>query len=103
MDILLEQHDLDGRAPGLVLHGRSPEREQSRKERHRTPIRHQDRERRPFGGLKGLVDPLAVTNDNGEFRLGVTKKDTALFLEVTAPFLAPAKVGPLKAGMPFTR
>jgi hypothetical protein len=51
-----------------------------------------------YGALSGLVDPLAVTNDRGEFRLGVTVKNASLVVKVTAPFLAPAQVGPVVSG-----
>lgn len=43
-----------------------------------------------FGGLVG-VDALAVTDQRGEFRIGVSDKKAALFVRVSASFLAPCK------------
>jgi hypothetical protein len=52
-----------------------------------------------FGGLNELgVDALAVTDDDGEFRLGVGEDGAALYLLVKAPFLAPMRTKPLAAG-----
>jgi hypothetical protein len=50
-----------------------------------------------FGGLRG-VDALAVTDDRGEFRLGVAEKGSALYVKVSAAFLAPCRPAPLEAG-----
>lgn len=41
---------------------------------------------------------LAVTDDDGEFRLGVGEDGDALYLLVKAPFLAPERTKPLVAG-----
>jgi hypothetical protein len=50
-----------------------------------------------FGGLKGF-DPLAVTNKNGEFRLGAPEPGIGVYVQVSAPFKAPGKFKKLVAG-----
>jgi hypothetical protein len=49
------------------------------------------------GSLRG-IDALAVTDDRGEFRMGVAEKGTALYVKVSAAFLAPRRPAPLEAG-----
>jgi hypothetical protein len=50
-----------------------------------------------FGGLEGF-DPLALTNQKGEFRLGVPEPGIGVYVKVTAPFLAPRRSKKLAAG-----
>jgi hypothetical protein len=50
-----------------------------------------------FGGLTGF-DPLAVTDARGAFRLGVPEKGLALYVLVSARFMAPRKFQKLGVG-----
>jgi hypothetical protein len=91
----LKPHDLDRRDADLVLRGRVLD-EKGKPVVNATvePYGIQLGEGRGmFGTLRGLADPLAVTNEKGEFRLGTTKKGAPLYLEVNAPALAPRKAG----------
>ena len=52
-----------------------------------------------FGALGELgIDALAVTDDDGTFRLGVGEDGDALYLLVKASFLAPERTKPIAAG-----
>jgi hypothetical protein len=52
-----------------------------------------------FGALAKLgIDELAVTDDEGEFQLGVGEDGDALYLLIKAPMLAPVRTEPLAAG-----
>ena len=52
-----------------------------------------------FGALAKLgIDELAVTDDEGEFQLGVGEDGDALYLLINAPMLAPVRTEPLAAG-----
>jgi Carboxypeptidase regulatory-like domain len=90
----LRPHDLDRRSPDLILRGRVLD-EKGKPVANATvqpwgiQLEHGGR----FGALHDLVDPLAVTNEKGEFRLGTTKKGAPLYLEVNAPFLARLNAG----------
>jgi hypothetical protein len=50
-----------------------------------------------FGALEGF-DPLALTNDKGEFRFGVPERGLTVYVQVTAPFMAPRKFKNLPTG-----
>jgi hypothetical protein len=51
-----------------------------------------------YGGQVGVADPLAITDERGQFRIGLTKNIDALYVTVNAPFLAPLQSGPLSPG-----
>lgn len=106
MTLTLQPHDLDRRDPTLVLRGRVIDE-------NKNPVKYAAVE--PFGirigdkglqGGRGLYDPLAVTNDRGEFRLGVTEKGAKqsrrsfLTFPVVWASLA-AKVHPSARGGPY--
>jgi hypothetical protein len=98
--IPLKRHDLDSRKPERVVRGRVVNENGDPVSRASVEP---DGVRRgqggQFGGLDALgIDAVAVTDDAGEFRLGVGQDEDALYLLVKAPFLAPARTKPLAAG-----
>lgn len=96
----LTPHDLDKRDPALVLRGRVlDENGKPVPQAVVEPFGFRRGDRGQFGGLKGF-DPLAVTNQKGEFRLGVPEKGLAVSVQVSAPFKAPRKFHKLEAGPP---
>lgn len=95
MTLKLRPHDYDRRDADLVLRGRIVD-EKGKPVPNATvqPWGIQlSATSGQFGTLRGLVDPLAVTNEKGEFRLGTTKKGAPLCVEVNAPALASQKAG----------
>lgn len=94
----LTPHDLDKRVPALILKGRVLDEDG-------TPIPQAVVEpfgfgkgnSAQFGGLEGF-DPLALTNKQGEFRLGVPEKGMTVYVQVNAPFMAPRKFQKLAVG-----
>jgi hypothetical protein len=96
----LKRHDLDRRKPDRVVRGRVVNENGDPVAR---AIVEPDGVRRGEGGRFGAldalgIDALAVTDDDGEFRLGVGEDGDALYLLIKAPFLAPARTQPLAAG-----
>nr|AHZ45657.1 peptidase M56 [uncultured bacterium] len=87
----LAAHDLDKRDPALVLKGRVLDED-------RKPVAgavvepwgFQKGQRGQGGGLKGF-DHLAVTNNKGEFRLGVPEPGLEVWVQVGARFMAAQK------------
>jgi hypothetical protein len=98
--IALKRHDLERRKPERVLRGRVVNENGDAVARAVVEphgVRRGEGSR--FGALEELgIDPLSVTDDNGEFRLGVGQDGDALYLLVKAPLLAPARTAPLAAG-----
>jgi Carboxypeptidase regulatory-like domain len=94
----LQRHDLDRRDPALILKGRVLD-EQGRPvaEAIVEPFGFGRGIGAQFGGLQGF-DPLALTNDQGTFRLRVPEKDLQVYVQVTGRFLAPRKFAKLAAG-----
>lgn len=98
--LTLKLHDLDRRDPELVLRGRviddtgkpvaaavvDPEGYRSKNGGGR------------WGRLEG-VDALAVTNEQGEFRIGVSEADAAWEVHVSARFLARKIFSGLQSGV----
>jgi hypothetical protein len=98
--IKLKTHDLDRRNPERVVRGRVVNENGDPVAR---AIVEPDGVRRGQGGRFGAlgelgIDALAVTDDDGTFRLGVGEDGDALYLLVKASFLAPARTEPLAAG-----
>lgn len=103
--IALTPRDLDARKPEQVMRGRVHDENGNPVPRaivETHGLRRARAGRRGFSDLlplpRGDTDRLAVTDDNGRFRLGVAKNGDALYLLVKAPFLAHFKTGPLAAG-----
>ncbi len=99
MAIRLNRHDLDNRAAGFVLRGRVLHGDRPVKNAtvRAFGMRTENGGRR-LGGFGNVIDPLAVSNERGEFRMSVAEKDAAFLLEVKGAFLAPVRLGPLQAG-----
>jgi hypothetical protein len=84
----LKRHDLDARDPTLVFRGRVlDEKGNPVPDAVVDPIGFQKGDGGQFGGLKGF-DELALTNEKGEFRLGVPEKGLGLCGQVSARFFA---------------
>lgn len=82
----LTPHDLDKRAPTLVLRGRVLDEQGTPiPEAVVEPFGFRKGDSGQFGGLTGF-DPLTVTNKAGEFRLGVPDAEVAVYVQVSAPF-----------------
>ncbi len=98
--IALKPHDLDRRRPERVFEGglstRTATRWPARSSSRRACNGGKEVNSRALGELG--IDPLAVTDDDGTFRLGVGQDGDALYLMIKAPFLAPEKTQPLAAG-----
>jgi hypothetical protein len=98
VELQLKPHDLDRRDPELVLRGRVlDENGNGVAGAVVSPYGFKTMTGAQFGGLKG-IDALAVSDDRGEFRLGVSEKGMALYVQVNARFMAPQKPSPLAAG-----
>jgi len=94
----LTPHDLDKRDAALVLKGRVLDEDgKPVPQAVVEPYGFGKGNGAQFGGLKGF-DPLAVTNKDGEFRLGVPERGTAVYVQVNAPFKAPRTFKKLAAG-----
>jgi protocatechuate 3,4-dioxygenase beta subunit len=94
----LKPHDLQRRSPGLVFKGRVFDEEAKPVPNAVVePFGYRKGETGRFGGLAGF-DELAVTNEKGEFWLGVPEPELELYVRVSAPFLAPRKFHKLRAG-----
>jgi hypothetical protein len=98
--IALKPHDLDRRKPERVVRGRVVIENGDPVARAIVEPAGMSRgQGGQFGGLDELgIDALAVTGDDGEFRLGVGADGDALYLLVKASFLAPVQTEPLGAG-----
>jgi protocatechuate 3,4-dioxygenase beta subunit len=98
VQLALRPHDLDRRDPALVLRGKVLDEDGKPVPGAVVePFGIKKANGAQFGGLRG-IDALAVTDDRGEFRLGVAEKGESLYLKVCAPFLAPRVPAPLQAG-----
>ncbi|QDV37524.1 carboxypeptidase-like regulatory domain-containing protein [Tautonia plasticadhaerens] len=99
-EIALAPHDLDRRDPDRVLMGRVMDGGGNPVARVVIePIGVAREQYHRFGGVDDLgIDPLAVSEDDGAFRLGVGEAGERLYLSVKAPFLAPVRLAPLAAG-----
>jgi hypothetical protein len=96
--LALKPHDLDRRDPALVLRGKVLDEDGKPVPRAVVePFGIKTKGGAQFGGLRG-IDALAVTDRQGEFRIGVSEKGAALYLKVSAAFLAHRRPAPLKAG-----
>jgi hypothetical protein len=94
----LTPHDLDRRPPDLVFKGRVlNDQGMSIPQATVEPFGFSKGIRAQYGGLKGF-DELALTNQNGEFRLGVPEPGIAVYVQVAAPFRAPRKFEKLTSG-----
>ncbi len=98
--IALKPHDLDRRDVSRVLRGRVVNEDGDPVPRAVIEPMGVRRERSSqFGGLDDLgIDPLAVSDDEGNFRLGVGHGGEGLYLRIKAPFLATARTDPAAAG-----
>jgi hypothetical protein len=98
--IALKAHDLDRRKPERVVRGRVVNENGDPVARAVVePDGVQRGQSGQFGGLGELgIDALAVTDDDGTFRLGVGADGDALYLLIKASFLAPERTKPLAAG-----
>ena len=98
--IALKPHDLDRRRPERVFRGRVVN--ENGDPVARAILEPEGVQRGQGGQFEALgelgIDPLAVTDDDGTFRLGVGQDGDALYLMIKAPFLAPEKTQPLAAG-----
>jgi hypothetical protein len=96
--LTLKPHDLDKRAPARVLRGRVLDEDgQPVPEAVVEPFGIGKGDGAQFGGLTG-VDELALTNERGEFRVGVPEEGQSLYVLVTARFKAPRRFLRLPAG-----
>jgi hypothetical protein len=94
----LKQHDLASRDPALVFRGCVvDEKGNPVPDAVVEPNGYRKGDTGRFGGLDGF-DALAVTNSKGEFRLGVPEKGLALYVLVSARFMAPRKFQRLDVG-----
>jgi hypothetical protein len=94
----LTPHDLDKRDPALVLNGHVlDENGRPVSEAVVEPFGFGRGDRTQYGGLTGF-DALAVTNNKGEFRLGVPERGIVVYVQASAPFKAPGKFKKLAAG-----
>jgi hypothetical protein len=94
----LQPHDLEKRDPARVLRGRVlDEAGRPVPEALVEPFGFATERGAQFGGLKGF-DPLALTDRQGTFRLGVPKPGQAVYVQVRAPLLAPRNFARLAAG-----
>ena len=98
--IALKPHDLDRRKPERVLRGRVVNE-------NGDPVPARSSSRTACNGANKAgsarsdelgIDVLAVTEDDGGFRLGVGEDGDALYLMIKAPFLANERTKPLAAG-----
>jgi hypothetical protein len=64
----------------------------------RTPISYRRDPRSGKEISKAQETPRNRCDDQGEFRLGVSKKNASLVIKVFAPSLAPAQIGPIESG-----
>jgi hypothetical protein len=98
--LTVKRHDLDTRDPALVFRGRVLD-EQGRPIADAVvePFGFGKGDSAQFGGLKGF-DPLALTDARGEFRLGVPEKGLALYVQVSAKYLARRNFAKLAVGRP---
>ena len=96
--VTLKAHDLDGLDPNLVFSGRVLD-EGGNPVANATvsPTGTLSEGRRSFGWVDE-ADPLAITDEQGRFRLGLKKRLDGLYVTVRGPLLAPLQTGPLKAG-----
>jgi RNA polymerase sigma factor (sigma-70 family) len=94
----LTPHDLDRRDPNLIVRGRVLD-DKGRPVANATVtpggVTTKDG---TFGGLIRTADPVAVTDERGEFRLGLKEKIIGLYVSVRAPLLAPHQTGKLPPG-----
>jgi hypothetical protein len=96
--LILKANDLDRRDPELMLRGRVlDEHGMAVAGAAVTPFGIKKGNLSQFGALRG-VDALAITNDKGEFRLGVVEKGTYIYIHVSARSLAPRRLAPLATG-----
>jgi hypothetical protein len=94
----LKPHELDKRDPALVLKGRVLN-EAGRPVARAVvePYGFGKGDGAQYGGLKGF-DPLALTDDSGEFRIGVPERGLEVYIHVSAPLLSPRRFAKLTAG-----
>ena len=93
--ISLKPHDLDSRADERIVKGRVVDEEGNAVPRAVIePFGMKTGSSTRYGSLPD-VDALVVSNEKGEFRIGVGKKGVALFVKVDARDLAPQNFGPL--------
>jgi hypothetical protein len=98
VNVTLKQHDLDQRDPALVFRGRVLDDHGNPVPRALVePVGLKKGDATTFGTLRG-VDALAITNAQGEFRLGVPEAGVALHLRVKARALATYASEALPAG-----
>jgi protocatechuate 3,4-dioxygenase beta subunit len=100
VSIRLKPHDLDHRDPKRVLLGRVVNENGDPVARAVVePFGFALPNGTQFGGTddKG-IDPLAVSDGDGRFRLGVGEDRLGVLLNVKAPYLAPVRLKPLAAG-----
>lgn len=96
--VSLKAHDLDRRDSSLIVRGRVLD-ERGKPVPHATitPTGRRADGRTSFGTISD-ADRLAITDEHGDFRMGLAKPMDALYVTVRAPFLAPLQSGPLKPG-----
>lgn len=96
--IRLKAHDLATRDPALVFRGRVlDEKGEPVPDALVEPHGYGKGDGAQFGGLKDF-DPLALTNDKGEFRLGIPEKGITLYVRVSARGFATRAFRKLPAG-----
>jgi hypothetical protein len=98
LELKLLPHGLDRRPPSLIVSGRvvdedgKPVADATVKPSGYTAKGYK------YGGVPDGADRLAITDERGSFQLGLTRPIDALYVTVTAAFLAPRQSGPLRVG-----
>jgi hypothetical protein len=93
----LKPHDLDQRDPALVFRGRVVDEAGRPLASGVVTPKGFRKGGEGHGDLRG-IDALAVTNTQGEFRLGVSERGLALYFHVDARGMAPRNFQPLLVG-----
>jgi hypothetical protein len=94
----LKAHDLDTRDPSLIVRGRVVDEQGAPvPDALVEPFGFGKSNSVQFGGLKGF-DPLALTSQKGDFRLGIPEKEITLYVQVSARGFARRNFNKLPAG-----
>jgi RNA polymerase sigma factor (sigma-70 family) len=101
LKVALRRHELDKRDPATIVRGRVVD--EQGKPVPNALVKPHASILADGGGYGGVgedsgIDLLAITDERGEFRIGVTDKVAALYTTVRAPRLAPMQTGKLPTG-----